>query len=152
MSASVLLLVALAHAFGPERPTIERADATPHSHARRFVHRHSHLGIDGDAADAIGCAEAHAAPFEHMLTPSMLWCNNADCLSEFNSTYALHSIECTPARCHVLLHCADEIERIKWASLMTLGALIALIVLPLWLNVPALLAAARERTHGDKRL
>lgn len=113
---------------------------------RRFVHRHACVGVDGDGGDTIGCAEAHAATFEHMLTPSQLWCNERDCLSDFNKTFTVHSIACTPLRCAVLLHCSEALEAVKHSVLLTLVAIVVLIFAPLYLASPGeLFAAARMR-------
>jgi len=133
------------------------AAAAHHSNVRRYVHRHEHIGVDADSADHIGCAEIHAKQFEHMLTPAALWCDAATCLSEFDVSYPVHSIDCDAARCAVLLHCGAELERIKWASLATLGALLCLIVLPLFGSARAVRSAVVSQRRdasvsGDKRV
>lgn len=133
------------------------AAAAHHSDVRRYVHRHEHIGVDADNADHIGCVEIHAKPFEHMLTPSALWCDAETCLSEFDVSYPVHSIDCDAKRCVVMLHCADELERIKWASLATLAALFCLIVLPFFGSARAVRTAVDSQRRdaaisGDKRV
>lgn len=122
---------------------------------RRFVHRHSCIGLEAEESadagsqpfDVIGCAEEHAAPFEHMLTPSMLWCNDKNCLSEFADVYEVHTIRCTPSHCNVLLHCEDALEHIKYASLLSVIAIFLLLTAPLWLSawLPPILTAIEQR-------
>jgi hypothetical protein len=132
-------------------------DDVHNSAKRRFVHRHEQIGVGAGGADHIGCAEAHAMQFEQMLTPPVLWCDATNCLSEFDVVYRVHSIDCDAESCTVLLHCAAELERIKWASLMTLAALFLLIAMPFFCSAQTVrdaIAAQRRdlASNGDKRL
>ena len=104
--------------------------AASQEQGRQFVHRHAPVGIDsdGEAGDAIACAEKRTRIFA--LTPNALWCNEHDCISEFNHTYDVHSIECTDDNCRVTILCADSIESIKHACLLTLGTIALLFAFP----------------------
>lgn len=139
----LLLLPALCAAL---TPLSNRTVPTPGLHVpvrvRRFVHRHSCVGLENEqanesAADVIGCAEEEAVPFEHLLTPSMMWCNDKTCLSEFGKPFEVHFIRCTPHHCTVRLHCAEALEHIKYAGLLTIVAVVVLLLIPAFL--PALL-------------
>ncbi len=112
---------------------------------RRFVHRHSCVGLDGEGGDRIGCAEADAAMFEHMLTPPQLWCNERDCVSDFNKTFEVHSIACTPQRCTVTLHCGGALEDVKYTVLLSLVAIVVLMCAPLYVSPRDIMAAAHAR-------
>jgi len=113
-----------------------------HGDARRYVHRHEHIGVDADSADHIGCAETEARLLEHMLTPPALWCNAATCLSEFDVAYAVHAIDCDARRCTVLLHCGAGLRYVKWAGAATLGGALCMLLLPLCCS------ARRRRPHN----
>lgn len=112
---------------------------------RRFVHRHSCVGLDGEGGDKIGCAEADAAMFEHMLTPPQLWCNARDCVSDFNKTFEVHAIACTPQRCTVTLHCSRALEDVKYTVLLSLVAIVMLMCAPLYISPRDLVASAHAR-------
>ena len=132
-----LSLIFLLHIVGAREhrgvPALRADNESAPFRVRRFVHRHSCAGIDGSdnvAEDSIGCAEENTVQFEHVLTPTMLWCNDRDCVSEFNSTFPVHSIRCSPFNCTVLLHCAEAFEQLKYASLLTLCGVVALVAIP----------------------
>lgn len=150
---ALLLAVALCAA---ETPLSNRSMPTPGLHVpvrvRRFVHRHSCVGLESEqanesAADVIGCAEAEAVPFEHLLTPSMMWCNDKTCLSEFGKPYEVHYIRCSPYHCTVRLHCGEALEHIKYAGLLTIVAVVVLLLIPTFLPsvLPQALVAFERR-------
>jgi hypothetical protein len=98
---------------------------------RRFVHRHAGVGAVGggvDHTDAIACVEESVHRFA--LTPEQLWCNKFDCINEFNRTYELHRLDCSEPDCRVLIHCADSIEDIEYACLLTVLAIAILLCGP----------------------
>lgn len=122
--------------FGSDRvvANVRPGHETTPLRLRRFVHRHACVGIDGvdgDSGDSIACSTSTAAAFDHVLTPSKLWCNNVTCISEFNETFEVHTIVCTPHSCAVTLHCEEALEQIKYALLFTLASIFVFAALPL---------------------
>jgi hypothetical protein len=114
-------------------PSLENATPIAPIRVRRFVHRHSCVGVDdADGGDSIGCAESELVPFEHMIVPTMLWCDSQVCTTEFNETYSVHEISCTPRSCSVRIHCAESLVDIKRAGLATLGSVILIIGASFW--------------------
>lgn len=149
----LLLILCAAAQFDYEKrgiPALNVDNETVPVRVRRFVHRHSCVGIDGEAADNIGCIEPHAATFEHMITPSAMWCNDKDCTSEFNETFVVHSIRCTPQRCAVLLHCEEALEHIKYACLLTLASIAVLIGSSIYLPFKTLRDAVDSHKNRTK--
>lgn len=160
MTAPLILFLLLPVALGEQKrdvPKLFMDNETAPVRVRRFVHRHACIGIedetDNGAPDTIGCAEESAAPFEHVLTPPMLWCNDRDCISAFNLTFPVHSIRCSPFNCTVLLHCADAFEQIKYASMLTLCGIVLLLAAPCYLSridFANLMARQRLRLQKNK--
>jgi hypothetical protein len=117
----------------------------------RFVHRHTCYGADDvteAGVDTIGCAESSAVLFEHTLTPPMLWCNASHCQSRFGDSLDVHSIDCDPQRCRVLVHCDDQFTALKQAALLTFLALFGLIAAVAYINA----RAPQLIRHSEKTL
>ena len=121
---------------------------------RRYVHRRSCVGIVRNHSDTIRCVEAQASMFEHMVTPSSMWCNEHDCESDFNEVFVVHSIVCTPVNCTVLFHCAEALENIEHACLLTVLAIVIIAISPLYLPFARIKAAweSRRRWMTNKNL
>ena len=99
----------------------------------RFVYRRRCSSeMETDDTDRIGCAERYAIPFEEMLTPPKLLCNETYCETTLGTRFDVYKFECTAQRCVVLVRCATQYTSVKRAVLfaaLVIGALVLWLVL-----------------------
>lgn len=89
-----------------------------------FVHRRPCTGTEYVSApsDDISCNEPELKPFEHAVTPNMLWCNASGCVTQFGEHYSLHSLECDGGRCEAVLHCRSILRMIQQTLALAVGS------------------------------